>query len=101
MNFYQHIPQNYNQQKAYEPLVNQSFETIEVREEIPIKRCNVLRIEMKEEIKSLTNLVLRRTEINEINNNKTPNHEDQGFRKILTWHRAIFPDSNPSSILAV
>ncbi len=38
-----------------EPLVNQCFETIEALEEILVQRCNVLRIEMKEEIKRLTN----------------------------------------------
>ena len=37
-----------------EPLVNEHFETIEEIEEILAKRCNVLRVEMKEEIKNLT-----------------------------------------------
>jgi transposase len=37
-----------------EPLVNESFETIEELEELLLKRCNVL-AQMKETIKNLTN----------------------------------------------
>ena len=37
-----------------EPLVNEHFETIEDIEEVLTQRCNVLRVEMKEEIKNLT-----------------------------------------------
>ncbi len=36
-----------------EPLVNESFETIEEIEELLVKRCNILG-EMKEDIKNLT-----------------------------------------------
>jgi transposase len=38
-----------------EPLVNEHFDTIEQIEEILTIRCNILREEMKEQIKSLTN----------------------------------------------
>ena len=38
-----------------ESLVNEHFETIEEIEEVLTKRCNILRVEMKEEIKNLTN----------------------------------------------
>ena len=38
-----------------EPLVNQSFETIEEIEELLVVRCNFIRTEMKEEVKNLTN----------------------------------------------
>ncbi len=37
-----------------EPLVNESFETIDEIEELLVKRCNILG-EMKEDIKNLTN----------------------------------------------
>ncbi len=38
-----------------EPLVNQDFETIEEIEEILVVRCNLIREEMKEQIRDLTN----------------------------------------------
>ena len=60
MNFYHHILLSYNRAVRLwslvdEPLVNEHFETIEEIEEILVKRCNILRIEMKTQIKNLTN----------------------------------------------